>query len=221
MESLMESTSVPADDAPMAAALAPEQDVPPDNPIAAPASRLDPLGHARWTAWQRSGMVAQAAVAVLLIGVAILSSIQGLDDENLRVHHLEHAALLCGGGLLGLLAGLRVPPPGWRFAWEQRPWFRSAALAVLVCEPLLLMAAMIPSTSPWIEARPPVHAAEHLVVIGMGVVLAVVGRLFSAALGWLLVLATAGTMAVFGGMILARPVSAAVIHLAPALLSAA
>jgi hypothetical protein len=74
------------------------------------------------------------------------------------------------------------------------------------------MAIMIPSTSPWIEAHPPVHALEHLVLIGLGAMLGLVGRLFSPALGWLLVALTAGMMAVFGGMILAQPVSTALGH---------
>jgi hypothetical protein len=151
-------------------------------------------------------------VALLLIGVAVQSSIRGLDDHNPRVHHLEHAVLVVGGGLLGLLAARWAWPPGRRFSWEKSPWLRPAALGLLVGEPLVLMAIMIPSTSPWIEAHPPVHALEHLVLIGLGAMLGLVGRLFSPALGWLLVALTAGMMAVFGGMILAQPVSTALGH---------
>ncbi|MGH2410253.1 MAG: hypothetical protein ACRDGS_07800 [Chloroflexota bacterium] len=193
--------------------------VEPSTGDAAAAASIDPTGPAAWTARQRRGMGVQAAVALLLIGVALQSSIRGLDDHNLRVHHLEHAALLAGGGLLGLLAALRVRPPGRNFSWGQRSWLRSAALGLLVFEPLALMAVMIPSTSPWIEARPPVHALEHLILIGLGAALGLVGRLFSPALGWLLVALTAGMMAVFGGMILAQPVVTAIGHAASVLLT--
>lgn len=159
-------------------------------------------GPVRWTARDRWGMAAQAVVALLLIGVAVQSSIQGLDDRNLRLHHLEHAALLCGGGLLGLLVSRHLWPPGHDFNWDRRPWVRLVALALLVVEPLVLMAVMIPFTSPWIDAHPPIHALEHLLLIVLGGVLGLLGYLFSPVLGWLVVLVTVAMMAAFAGMVL-------------------
>jgi hypothetical protein len=158
-----------------------------------------PLGSSGPVPWS---MAIQAAVALLLIGATVLISMRGLDDRNLRLHHLEHAALLCGGGLLGLLVSRRVWPPGHDFNWERRPWLRLVVLGILLVEPLVLMAVMIPFTSPWIDAHPPIHALEHLLLIFLGGMLGLLGYLFSPVLGWLVVLVTVAMMAAFAGMAL-------------------
>lgn len=180
----------------------------PSEPVAQPVgnqgapSPSGSSGPVRWTARQRWGMAAQAAVALVLIGVAVSTSIQGLDDTNLRLHHLEHAALLCGGGLLGLLVGRRLWPSGHTVDWERRPWLRLTVLGVLTVEPVALMVVMVPFTSPWVDAHPPIHALEHLLLIVLGGVLGLLGYLFAPVLGWLLVLVTAAMMAAFAGMAL-------------------
>lgn len=157
---------------------------------------------AHFTARQRWGMAAQAAVALLLIGIAVWTSIEGLDDRDVRLHHLEHAALLCGGGLLGLLISRHLQPSGHAIDLDDRPALRIAVIGILVVEPLVLMAVMIPSTSPWIDAHPSIHALEHLLLIVLGGALGLLGSLFSPVLGWLLVLVTAAMMAAFAGIVL-------------------
>lgn len=162
----------------------------------APPAPLTRTGRRPW------GMILQLGVAVLLIGVAVSTSIQGLDDHNLRVHHLEHAALVCGGGLLGLLISRRHWPAGYSSGWEQRPWLRLAVLSILTAEPLALMILMIPFTSPWVDAHPPIHALEHLLLIVLGGQLGLLGYLIWPVLGWLIVFVTVAMMAAFAGMVL-------------------
>lgn len=158
-----------------------------------------------WTMRRRVFVAVQAATALALSVVALAPPVQELAERNVRVHHLAHAALLGGGGILGLVLGLALRPPGHRLSWERHPQWRQIALGVVLLGPLVVMAAMVPSTSAWIDAHPLAHELEHLALIISGGVIGFSARLFSTALGWLVVALVAAMAAAFGAMALAHP----------------
>lgn len=158
-----------------------------------------------WTARQRVAAAAQAGAALLLIGIALAPQVLEAAERNVRVHHFEHAALLGGGGLLGLVLGWIMRPPGHHMDWERYLKWRQIALGVVLLGPLVVMAVMIPSTSAWIDAHPLAHVLEHLGLIALGGMIGLSGRLYSTALGWLVVVLVAAMAAAFGAMALAQP----------------
>lgn len=171
-----------------------------------PAPSYEPLPQPwEWTARRRMYVAAQASAALALIAVALAPPVQDLAERDVRVHHLEHAALLGGGGILGLVLGLTLRPPGHRLPWERFPIRRRVALGLVLLGPLVVMAAMVPSTSAWIDSHPLAHELEHLALIFSGGVIGFSARLFSTALGWLVVALIAAMAAAFGGMALAHP----------------
>lgn len=141
-----------------------------------------------------------------LIAIALAPAVVDLAERDVRVHHLEHAALLGGGGMLGLVLGLALRPPGHRLPWERFPIRRRVALGLVLLEPLVVMAAMAPSSSAWIDTHPLAHALEHLALVISGGVIGLSARLFSTALGWLVMVLVTAMAAAFGGMALAHPV---------------
>lgn len=188
------------------AALAPTHTEPPLAPTA-PTHTLAPQP-GKWTARQRAVAALQAGAALLLIAIALAPPILDLAERSVRVHHLEHAALLGGGGVLGLVVGLTLRRPGHRMSWERSAPGASGhalALGMVLLGPLVVMAAMIPSTSVWIETHPLVHALEHLALIGLGGVIGLSASLVSTALGWLVVVLVATMAAAFGAMALDHP----------------
>lgn len=165
-----------------------------------------PVGKpAVWTTPRRVAVTAQVIAAMALIALALAPPVVALAERNVRVHHLEHAALLTGGGVLGLVLGWIVSPSGHGFPWPSHRRLRQNTLTIVLLGPLVVMAAMIPSTSSWVDAHPLIHILEHLSLIILGGVIAVSARLFSAALGWLIVALIAAMAAAFGGMVLSHP----------------
>lgn len=165
-----------------------------------------PVGKpAVWTTPRRVAVAAQVVAALALIALALAPPVLALAERNVRVHHLEHAALLVGGGVLGLVLGWLVAPSSHGFPWPGHRLLRQNTLTIVLLGPLVVMAAMIPSTSSWVDAHPLVHSLEHLSLIILGGVIAVSARLFSAALGWLVVALIAAMAAAFGGMVLNHP----------------
>src|SRR5690606_40841949 len=95
------------------------------------------------------------AVGVALIGVGLFRP-WGLPDphESIQAHHLQHFFLVSAGGLLGIalarfLAGDKTPDR------DRERWLVPAILA-----PVGVMFAMWPTTYPYIEAIPLLHATE-------------------------------------------------------------
>ena len=158
-----------------------------------------------WTVQRRVSAAVQSGAALVLIAVALAPPVLELAERNVRVHHLQHAALLGGGGVLGLILGLALRPPGHRIPWERHPKWRQIALGVVLLGPLAVMAAMVPSTSAWIDTHPLAHALEHLTLIVLAGVIGLSARLFSTALGWLVVVLVATMAAAFGAMALDHP----------------
>lgn len=158
------------------------------------------------TARQRWGMVAQAAAALILIGLAVLFSIKGIDDRNARLYRLAYVVLLSAGGLLGLLLSRRVRRPGYSFNWNV-PTMLSVlvVLSMLMMQPLLVVMVLLRSSPPWIDTQPPIIILVDLGLILLGGLIGLLGYLVSTSLGWLVVLVTAAMMAAFVGMALTTP----------------
>lgn len=164
------------------------------------------VSHPRvWTTLRHAVAALQAGGALVLIAIALAPPVVALAERSVRVHHLEHAALLGGGGVLGLVVGLVVQTPGHLVRWERVPRVRRFAVGSVLLGPLLVMAVMIPSTSAWIDTHPLAHALEHLALIGLGGVIGVSARLLSSALGWLVVVLVAAMAATFGAMAVDHP----------------
>ena len=158
---------------------------------------------------RQMAVVAQAILALILISTAVLPPLLGLLERNLQLHHLQHAALVAGGGFLGLvLVGLdHEQPAGQTFPWQRWRRLPPVAWAVLVVGPVLVMAAMIPATSPQIDDNLPLHSLVHLVFIACGVAIALAGRVFAPAVAWLVTGLTVVMMAMFGAMALPHPLN--------------
>lgn len=158
-------------------------------------------------AWRRVAPVLQAVLALALLAGALAPPVHEMAEHNVRLHHLQHAALLCGGGLLGLLLSRIVRQTGWRPFGARWPRWRAVALGVVLVGPVVVMVLMVPSTSPWTVEHPLAHALEHLLLIGLAMVIGFCAALLTPVLGWLTVLLLAAMAAAFGGMALAQPPS--------------
>ena len=181
---------------------------------AAPSPSREPMSRTvrwEWTVRRRASAAVQAGAALILIAIALAPPVLELAERNVRVHHLEHAALLGGGGILGLVLGMIVRPRGHHMPWERFPLRRPLALGVVLLGPLVVMAAMVPSTSAWIDTHPLAHALEHLALIVLGGLIGLSARLLSTALGWLVVALVAAMAAAFGAMALAHPLDLVVV----------
>jgi hypothetical protein len=145
------------------------------------------------------------AAALALIAAALAPPVHELGEHNVRIHHLQHAALLGGGGMLGLLLGRWVRRAGWQELWVRWPQWRAPALGVVLLGPLIVMLLMAPSTSSWTIAHPVAHVLEHLLLIDLGGLIGFSATLFAPTLGWLTVLLLVAMAAAFGGMARAQP----------------
>jgi hypothetical protein len=160
----------------------------------------------RSTTRQRWGVAAQAAAVLILIGLAVLFSMKGIDDRNARLYRLAYVVLLSAGGLLGLLLSRRVRRPGFSFSREAPATLSVlVVLSMLMMQPFLVVMVLLRSSPPWIDTQPPVIILVDLGLILLGGLIGLLGYLFSTPLGWLVVLATAAMMAVFVGMTLTTP----------------
>ncbi len=160
----------------------------------------------RWTVRQRWSMTAQAGAALLLIALAVVFSMTGIDDRNERLYQLTYVLLLSAGGLLGMLFSRRIRRPGYGFNWDTSVMLGGATiLSMLMMQPLILMMILIRSTPPWIDSQRPIIILVDLGLIVLGALIGLLGYLFSSPLGWLVVLVTAAMMAAFVGMALTTP----------------
>lgn len=146
----------------------------------------------------------QATLALALLAGALSPPVHELAEHNVRLHHLQHAALLCGGGMLGVLLGRIVQRVAWRLLWTQKVPWRPEAVGVVLVGPVIVMLLMAPSTSSWTVEHPLAHILEHLLLIDLAALIGFSAVLLSPAVGWLTVLLLAAMAATFGGMAQAR-----------------
>lgn len=149
-----------------------------------------------------------AALALALLVGALSPPIHELAEHNVRFHHLQHAALLCGGGILGVLLGRIVRRVAWRLLWVRRAPWQPVALGIVLVGPVIVMLLMAPSTSPWTVEHPLAHVMEHLLLIDLAALIGFSAALLSPAIGWLTVLLLAAMAATFGGMAQEQPSAA-------------
>lgn len=159
--------------------------------------------------WRRLIAAVQAVLALALLAGALSPPVHELAEHNVRLHHVQHAALLCGGGMLGLLLGRLVRLVGWRPLWVRRSSWRVIAQGIVLMGPVVVMLLMAPSTSPWTDQHPVAHMLEHLLLIDLAGLIGFCAALLSPAIGWLTVALLVAMAAAFGGMAQAQPPSQA------------
>lgn len=116
-----------------------------------------------------------------LVAVLVAALELGIPDPDLSIHnhHIQHLFFVLGGSLWGLAIARAVPsrssagpgPAGW--------------LVLAILAPVAVMFVMWPSTYPYIEAHPLLHALEHGVLLVLGVVTTYASFRFAEPAGWL------------------------------------
>jgi hypothetical protein len=119
--------------------------------------------------------LAAIAVTVLSVGFAIVPELLGAEAGGVSGHHLRHAVLILGGAIAGVL----IRPPAKDPVREHAGW-----LAPTVLAPVAAMLVMWPTTYDYIEAHPPFHVLEHLVILALGVVTSYAGERYARGMGW-------------------------------------
>jgi hypothetical protein len=146
----------------------------------------------------------QGGVALLLLALSTAPPVRAAADAHVRVHHLTHAGLLAAGALLGRLIvadlrrGLLSRRPGSAATQGRLAWL------LMVAGPLVVMAAMIPATSPFVDAHPVLHFAEHGALLLAGAIITGAAASVSRSIGWFFVLLLPLMAVVFAGMVAAN-----------------
>lgn len=107
----------------------------------------------------------------------------GLPDPHASVknHHIQHVFYVLGGSFIGLAIGRALTIRRTRSEWPGPGWWLAPAIVLSA----VVMAAMWPSTYPFIEAHPLLHAMQHGFYIALSFFAVVSGYLFAKSAGWL------------------------------------
>ena len=122
-------------------------------------------------------------IALGVIAIIIGTFEIGLPDPHASVknHHIQHVFYILGGSFLGLAIGRALTIGRSKEQWPGSGWWLAPAIAVSA----VVMAAMWPSTYPFIEANPLIHAIQHGFYIALSFVAVVSGYMFAKSAGWL------------------------------------
>lgn len=150
---------------------------------------------------------AQLGLALVLLGAAVTPPLEALADRDVRLHHLLHAAIIAAGALLGRLAAARWGHGARTAGADPASRARPAAWrwAVVSLGPLVLMAAMVPATSTFVDQHIGLHVAEHLGLLVAAAAIAAVGARLAPSVGWLVACSLPLMAALFAGLVAAQP----------------
>src|SRR5579872_494267 len=137
--------------------------------------------------WSMLGAWIAGTATVL---ASIIPAFSGV-DEPVAIHHLDHSGLILGGVVTASLAYSVSAQDGSNATGA---WLASAILA-----PIAIMLLMWPSMYEYLDARPWLHAAEHVSLAGLGFVAAYSGQRYARGVGVAIGILTIAMAAVSAG----------------------
>jgi cytochrome c oxidase subunit 1 len=120
--------------------------------------------------------------------VSLLPPVVEAAEENVRWHHLVHAAMILSGAALAFAAA-SVPGVWARLGGR----FGDAAVVLVVLAPVVAMLAMTPRYYEAVEDSPLLHFGYHLVVFfGLGALTGLAAAALGRVPGWTLLVLSSG-----------------------------
>ncbi|MEO6923130.1 MAG: c-type cytochrome [Acidobacteriaceae bacterium] len=139
-------------------------------------------------------MTRKTTIGMGAVGVIVMMAggyIAARNMMSIPVHHLVHAVMALGAGMLALAMAERLPPR----STERSLWVLPATLA-----PIFGLFLMWPSEYAYLMAHPALHLLDHAGIIGLSCLAVYAAQAYVRGLGWpMLILLVAMNATAAGG----------------------